>query len=156
MRSVFLFFLSCCTSLLASAQNHTIEEIDKTVQTIKNNANTYEQREQINTEEIKKAYYFEGSALRIFSIVEKTNIEKNCSWYFVDDKLIAWESDWMRISDGGLISNEKTYHYNNELIAWLRSENSFEDSNSAEFKQKDRELRTQVEQILKDSKNNRK
>lgn len=66
---------------------------------------------------------------------------KLCEWYFEGEVLLYTETSWWNIFKNERLYTEKTYHQDGKLMAWLTSENSFANSNSAEFRQRDRELR---------------
>ncbi len=63
------------------------------------------------------------------------------SWFFADELLIYAETKWKDLKSGNVIMDEKNYFINNQLIAWINSENKLVDNTSAEFKDLDKRMR---------------
>jgi len=137
---IFFFILPYFISRSAFSQNSSIAEIDKTIEQMKNQKDAYEKIEKIKSENAYKYVYFKDNEVQIISINEKDKIEKNVEWFYLNNNLIYTETNWLNIIGGKKLFTEKTYHVKGNLIAWLKSENTFVDASSTEFKKMDKDL----------------
>ena len=132
----WLFFI---LSQICFSQN-TIELINAVILEMKSEQAFYQQEEKYKGETGNRVVFYKEKEPKVISVKEQGRIEKNVSCYFKNKELIYTETNWRDSLSGNFLYKEKTYHYRNNLIAWLGNEGSFVDAASEEYKQLDRKL----------------
>ena len=118
-----------------------INNIDNSVQDIKNELSTYKKIEKINSIDGTRFVFVRDNDLKVITVkaLEPTT-EKNVEWYYVDGQLIYCETNWLDTKTKNNIFNEKHYLHNGHLIAWTNSRDKTIEPASDEFKKMDTEL----------------
>lgn len=109
----------------------------------------FEQVEKAKNDSSLTNFSHSNQGLKLFVVKETGKILKMVEWYFFEDNLIYTETNWWDPIQNKLLFSEKTYHQKGKLIAWLKSESTFADSNSEEFRKFDRELQKYAAKLLK-------
>jgi hypothetical protein len=135
---IFTVLLLAVTSKIFSQSN--ISSIDALVAGIKNKQEMYEKYEKINSQEGFHYVFHKDNEPKFVVVQQHGKIEKNVTWYFKDSALLYTETNWSDSLSKKILFNEKTYHDKTGLIAWINSESTFIDANSAEFKKLNLEL----------------
>jgi hypothetical protein len=138
---VFLFL-----SISGVSQN-TLALIDEVVEQIRSGLDTCRKVEKLNSEQGFRYFYYSNNVPVAIEVQEKGRIEKHVSWFFYKEKLIFTETVWMDTLDGKKVHGEKTYHFEEDMIAWLDNENTFVEASSQEFMALDRTLRAYGKKI---------
>lgn len=141
MKSKFLAGLVFLLSTVRSfSQECVIVEIGNSVSEITENMNSFTQKDGVQSDTLNVTYYYDGPEIRIISATSD-NQGRSILLYYLRNKLIFTESNWYDPRTNRHLYRETTYHCQGRLFAWLKSETTFADSNSAEFKSLDRHLR---------------
>lgn len=137
---VWLLVTLLFSGLLSHSQN-TLEKIDQVVEQIKIELDACRKVEQVRAENAYKCLYYSNALPVAIKVIENGRINKQVTWYFYEQKLLFTETLWMDSSDGKIVHHEKTYHYNESMIAWLDNENTFVEASSQEFIALDKALK---------------
>lgn len=145
----YLFFLFCLGTLRLFPQSKSIGEIDERISLLRERDGLEDQIEKARNDSSLSNLSHSSKDLRLFLIKEGGKIVKLVEWYFFEDYLIYTETNWWDPIQNKLLFSEKTYHEKGRLIAWIKSESSFADSNSEEFRRLDKELQKYAAKLLK-------
>jgi hypothetical protein len=128
---------------LLLAPNDTVQQIkdiEKTFQTIKDNISNFQLLEVFRDSLSFRDVYLKNNVLQLIIVQFIENrIEKNVEWYFVDQKLIYAESNWINLDTKAAVSNSKCYFTNLHMIKW-ENEKVIINPNSPEFKARETQL----------------
>ena len=145
MRYLPLFLIICSYTVYSQI---TIKDVDQLVRNINAKKETFEKKELSNSNEGNSYVWLQDEEPRIVMVNQKDSVEKNVTWYFLDQKLLYSETLWTDRETNKKLYEEKTYHDKGILFAWLNSENKFKDANSIEFKSLDRKLQAYSQELL--------
>ncbi len=149
----FKLFLSQVLLFLSASvvSQNTVALIDKVVAGMKEDVGAYHKEEIINSEEGYRWIYYKDQEPLVIEVQERARILKKVCWYFYQEKLIYTETNWTDSLDGKTIHREKTYHYQEAMIAWLDNENTFVNANSAEYNSLDKALTEYSQKIYREA-----
>lgn len=117
-----------------------IKDIEKIAQSINNNIKTFQMIELFRDSLSFRDVYVKDNVLQLIKVhFIENKIEKNVDWYFQNEKLIYAESIWINIDTKKTVSHLKCYFNNLHMIAWL-NEGKYVNSNSPEFKTREKQL----------------
>lgn len=141
----FLTTIVTCLVLTHGVYSQTEKEqilkIDKAKLEIINNLNSYQKIEKYKDDISYKYVFLKDKELKLITLkTNDKNIEKRVSWYFVNEQLIFSEQIWINKESNEIINHEKFYTNNGNLIAWIKTDNTTEDTSSENFKYIDKEL----------------
>ncbi|WP_317897383.1 hypothetical protein [Aurantibacillus circumpalustris] len=129
------------------SQNSSINEIDQMITLIKDELDSFDKIEKINSEVGTRCVYLKDGDVQLITVLLKGRIEKYVEWFYKKGLLIYTETRWNDEASLKPLFIEKTYHNNGIMIAWLDSENSFVDSSSPRFKSLEKELNSYAVKI---------
>ena len=130
-----------------------IVTIDKMVQEIKTNLNSYTKSKAFKDSISSSDFFLQDNELKL--VIVKTNdenIEKRVSWYFADGRLIFSEQVWIDNKTNALIDHEEFYQGMGRLLAWIKTDKTKEDPSSKDFKYVKEGLLAQAERLIDESK----
>lgn len=131
----------------AGVSQNTLAMIDEVVAQIRSGLDNCRKVEKLNSELGYRYFYYCNNAPVAIEVQENGRIEKHVSWFFYKNKLIYTETVWTDTIDGKKIHGEKTYHFEEAMIAWLDNENTFVEASTPEFIALDKNLRTYGKKI---------
>jgi len=137
---LLLFPVLLFISLSGVSQN-TLALIDEVVAHFRSGLDTCRKVEKLNSELGYRYFYYSNNEPLAIEVQENGRIEKHVSWFFYKKKLIYTETVWTDTVDGKKIHGEKTYHFEEAMIAWLDNENTFVEASTPEFMALDKNLR---------------
>jgi hypothetical protein len=135
----------------SGVSQNTLALIDEVVLQIRSGLDTCRKVEKLNSEQGHRWLYYHKDEPLAIEVQEKGRIEKNVSWFFFSKKLIYTETVWTDTIDGKKIHVEKTYHFEEAMIAWLDNENTFVEASTPEFIALDKTLRAYGKKIYQDA-----
>ena len=138
MKTKLLTILIAATMPFFCFSQTEIEDIDKSVQGIKDNMPTLKKVEKINSKDGTRFVLLKDKDLKLITVkaLEPTT-EKNVEWYYVNGQLAYCETNWFDIKTKNNIFKEKCYLHNGHLISWTNSRDKTIDPSSDEFKKMD-------------------
>ncbi len=131
----------------SGVSQNTLALIDEVVAQIRSGLDTCRKVEKLNSEQGYSYFYYHNNEPLAIEVQENGRIEKHVSWFFYKKKLIYTETVWTDTIDGKKIHGEKTYHFEEAMIAWLDNENTFVNASSVEFDALDKSLRAYGKKI---------
>lgn len=151
MRCKFGLFALLFVIVFKARSQSTVALIDEVVAKLKSDLISFRKVDKLNSETgYRSLYYFNNEPVAI-EVVEKGRIEKRVSWFFYKTRLIYTETIWTDTLFARKVHEEKTYHYEEAMIAWLDSENTFVEASSAEFVDLDKSLRVYGRKIYREA-----
>lgn len=148
--SIRVLALSLMFVFKARCQN-TVALIDEVVAQIKSEMVTCQKMVKVNAENGNRCLYYRNDEPIVVEVIEKGRIEKSVTWVFYKTKLIFSETMWTDTITGRTVHGEKTYHYEEAMIAWLDNESNFVEAASAEFVALDKSLRVYGRKIYREA-----
>lgn len=139
----------CLGSGSLFSQSKSLGEIDQRVSFLKTRDGLDDQIEKARNDSSLSNFSHANEGLKFFMVKESGKTVKLVEWYFLEDYLIYTETNWWDPIRNKLLFTEKTYHQKGKMIAWIKSETTFADSNSEEFKKLDRDLQKYAAKLLK-------
>ncbi|MCU0360517.1 MAG: hypothetical protein MUF75_07335 [Bacteroidia bacterium] len=139
--TVVLFF-----GLKGQSQN-TVALIDLVVGEITSELAECRKVEEVNSEQGYRWLYYRNDEPVLIEIMERGRIEKHVTWFFYNKQLVYTETVWMDSIAGRKVHTEKTYHYQEAMIAWINNETTFVDASTDEFRDLDKTLRAYGKEI---------
>lgn len=136
---------------LKGRSQNTVALIDEVVAKIKSDLVSCRKVEKLDSETGYRWLYYKNEEPVAIEVKENGRIEKRVIWYFYQTKLIYTETIWTDTIAARKVHEEKTYHYEEAMIAWLNSENSFADASSADFIDLDKTLRVYGRKIYREA-----
>lgn len=142
----YLLFLSLMLARFAMAQN-TVSWIENLVHETKSDLEEYRKVIKQDSEEGAKWVYYRINEPVLIEIKVSGRIEKRVGWYFHMEKLIYTESIWTDTLDGKTVHQERTYHHEGKMIAWLDAESTFVDAATLEYSAVEKDLKAYSQKI---------
>lgn len=136
---------------LNDISSEQVKSIDKQLQEIKGSLKNYQKVEKQKSADGYKYIYKNDSEIQIISVfyLDK-NINKKVDWYFSNNKLFYCEQCWTNIETSKIVNLEKFYLKDEQLFAWIKSENTLVDDKTDEFKDFAKELTNYVSKLKTD------
>ncbi|OFX44143.1 MAG: hypothetical protein A2046_14515 [Bacteroidetes bacterium GWA2_30_7] len=129
-------------TLIQENYNSKIEEIDKITTSINKNIDNYQKIEKVKNATGNKYNYYKSNELQLVTVEAfENNLTKKVCWYFQNNQLIFSDVLWTNNESGIIVKYVKAYLQNEKLFAWIKTDNSYINPNSQEFKDADEQLR---------------
>jgi len=131
------------------SEKEQIAGIEKMKQVIVDKLDSYTKIEKYKDSISSKYYFFQDKELKL--VVLKTidnKLEKRVSWYFANGQLIFSEQIWIDDKTNRIINHEQFYTHSGHLIAWIKTDNTKEDTSSTGFKYIDKNLGAYAEELI--------
>ena len=121
-----IFILSYLTPcVFAQTENVELKTIEKTVEGINTNLNSFQKIEKQNDSIANEYVFIKDKEVQLITIkTREQNIEKNVAWYYLSGALIYGEQKWLDIKSNAIVDHEKFFLTNGHLIAWINTENN--------------------------------
>jgi hypothetical protein len=126
---------------------NTVAMIDAVVEQIKSDLAECRKVEEVNSEQGYRWLFYRNEEPVVIEVMERGRIEKQVTWFFYNKQLVYTETVWMDSIAGRKVHAEKTYHYQEAMIAWINNETTFVDASSDEFRDLDKALRVYGKEI---------
>lgn len=127
--------------IVVNAANNNIRQVTELKRQIDSEIINYTKIEEIKNDSCSKDLFLEDGMLKLVLVtVNEGDILKTVSWYFNNDQIIYAEQWWMNEIDNIVYNSEKLYVFDNQLVAWEKTGNGWQDENSAEFKETERKI----------------
>lgn len=138
---IMLLIFAITQALFSQTVESQLTKLDSLKEVITQEIPGYSKLEKINKKTGHRLVYTKGHEIKLITVFSKDkDLDKNVSWYFANGELFYSEQKWTDSSTGSLVNNEKFYLTNGHLIAWIKTDNSFVNRDSEEFKDIDKKL----------------
>ncbi|WP_027420274.1 hypothetical protein [Crocinitomix catalasitica] len=144
----YILQLFIFTVLSSSLFAQDFKAIDQTKTEIKNSIKTLTEINEYKDSLSFKNFYLKEDKLQLIQVKStQNNIVKIVEYYFKDEFLIYIEQQWLDLETGKVISLQKSYWKNRELIKWSTSEDGEIDKSSQKYLAFEAEVLNYIDQI---------
>ena len=144
----YILQLFIFTVLSSSLFAQDFKAIDQTKTEIKNSIKTLTEINEYKDSLSFKNFYLKEDKLQLIQVKStQNNIVKIVEYYFKDEFLIYIEQQWLDLETDKVISLQKSYWKNRELIKWSTSEDGEIDKSSQKHLAFEAEVLNYIDQI---------